>query len=125
MTDLETLRYARNVMLSLHKSLIDFERANYERMHGRLNAGQFLNVLLEDKDFSWLRKFSTLIVEIDEMMDLKDGITGEMVESNLAKIRELVSMTEPDEYFKAKYQFALQNDVEVAGSHAKLQGLMA
>ena len=79
MTEKEKLRYARNILLSLHKSLIDFERAGYERIHGRLNAGQFLNVLLEDESFVWLRKFSMLIVEIDEMFDLKDGITDEMV----------------------------------------------
>jgi hypothetical protein len=124
MTDVDTLRYARNMLLDLHKSLIDFERAGYERMHGKLNAGQFLNVLLEDENFAWLRKFSMLIVEIDEMFDLKDGISSEMVKSNLAKVSELVSMNEPDEFFKAKYQYALQNDTEAAGKHAQLKGLL-
>src|SRR5437763_8135099 len=98
MTDKETLRYARNILLSLHKSLIDFERATYERIYGPMNAGQFLNTLLEDENFAWLRKFSMLIVEIDEMFDLKDGITDEMVSVNLAKIRDLVGMSEPDEF---------------------------
>jgi hypothetical protein len=124
MNDVETLKYARNILLSLHKSMIDFERASYEVVHGRLNAGQFLNVLLEDGNFSWLRKFSMLIVEIDEMFDLKDGINDEMVTSNLAKVRELVSMSDPDEYFRAKYQNALQKDVDAAGLQAKLQGLL-
>ena len=124
MTDTETLRYARNMLLKLHKSLIDFERASYEGVHGQLNAGQFLNVLLEDENFAWLRKFSTLIVEIDEMFDLKDGISGEMVQSNLQKIRELVAMNEPDEFFRAKYRHALQTDPEAAGSHARLQALL-
>jgi hypothetical protein len=125
MTDKETLRYARNMLLSLHKSLIDFERAGYERIHGPLNAGQFLNTLLEDEGFAWLRKFSMLIVEIDEMFDLKDGITDEMVSANLAKIRDLVSMAEPDEFFRAKYQFALQNSAESAGSQGQLQALLS
>jgi hypothetical protein len=124
MTDVDTLRYARNMLLDLHKSLIDFERAGYERIHGKLNAGQFLNVLLEDENFAWLRKFSMLIVEIDEMFDLKDGISAEMVSSNLAKVGELVSMKEPDEFFNAKYQYALQNDTEAAGKHAQLKGLL-
>ena len=86
MTDKETLQYARNILLSLHKSLIDFERAAYERVNGPMNAGQFLNTLLEDQNFAWLRKFSMLIVEIDEMFDLKDGITDDMVKANLEKI---------------------------------------
>ena len=125
MNDLEMLRYARNVMLSLHKSLLDFERAGYERIHGQLNAGQFLSVLLEDEDFAWLRKFSTLIVEIDEMLELKDGIMDDMLKSNLEKIRDLVSMSDADEHFRSKYRFALQNNSEASSSHAKLLGLMS
>jgi hypothetical protein len=124
MTDADTLRYARNILLKLHKSLIDLERAGYEGIYGRQNAGQFLNLLLEDDNFAWLRKFSTLIVEIDEMFDLKDGFSNEMVQVNLVKIRELVSMKEPDEFFRAKYQHALQVDPETAGSHAQLQALL-
>jgi hypothetical protein len=125
MTDKEKLQYARNILLSLHKSLIDFERACYEKVHGRMNAGQFLNALLEDENFAWLRKFSMLIVEIDEMFDLKDGISDEMITANLAKIRDLVTMSEPDETFRAKYQFALQNSVEAAGSQGQLQALLS
>jgi len=125
MTDTEKLRYARNLLLTLHKSLIDFERAAYENVHGRLNAGQFLNVLLEDENFAWLRKFSMLIVEIDEMFDLKDGISDEMVSSNLKKIAELVGMQDEDEFFRAKYRNALQTDPEIAGTQAQLQGLLS
>ena len=84
MTEKETLKYARNMLLTLHKSLIDFERARYEQLHGPVGPAQFLNLLLEDQGFSWLRKFSTLIVEIDEMFDLKDGVTNEMVAANLS-----------------------------------------
>ena len=124
MNEADTLRYARNILLSLHKSMIDFERASYEAVHGTLNAGQFLNLLLEDPQFSWLRKFSMLIVEIDEMFDLKDGITNEMVAINLTKVRELVSMTDPDEYFRERYQNAIQQDVDAAGLQAQLQGLI-
>jgi len=125
MTDTEKLRYARNLLLTLHKSLIDFERAGYEKVHGKLNAGQFLNVLLEDENFAWLRKFSMLIVEIDEMFDLKDGISDEMVSSNLRKIGELVGMQDEDEFFRAKYRNALQADPEIAGTQAQLQGLLS
>jgi hypothetical protein len=125
MDEVDTLRYARNMLLTLHKSLLEFERAEYERIRGRLTAGQFLNALLEDETFAWLRKFSMLIVEIDEMFDLKDGVSDEMVSSNLAKIRELVQMKEPDDAFREKYRYALQQDSESAGNHAKLQALLS
>ena len=124
MTDVETLKYGRNILLTLHKSLIDFERGRYENLHGRLNASQFLNLLLENEDFAWLRKFSMLIVEIDEMFDLKDGIPNEMVMTNLSKMRQLVSMDDPDENFKAKYKNGVDNDRASADSHSRLQALL-
>ena len=124
MTDAETLKYARNILMTLHKSLIDFERAQYEMVHGKLNASQFLNLLLEDEKFAWLRKFSMLIVEVDEMFDLKDGISAEMVITNLAKMRQLVAMEDPDEYFKSKYKSGIEQDQSAAESHSRLQALL-
>lgn len=120
----ENLKNARNILLKLHKSMLDFEREMYEGIHGPLNAAQFLNILLEDEDFAWLRKFSMLIVEIDEMFDLKDGISGEMIEANQRKVRELVEMVDPDEYFRAKYQFAIQRNPDSAGLHSQLKAVL-
>ena len=73
----ELLKSSRDLLLSLHKSLVDFERSLYEGMHGPVTSGQFLNLLLENADFAWLRRFSTLIVEIDEMFAQKDGFSTE------------------------------------------------
>ncbi|MEO6655669.1 MAG: hypothetical protein ABIO36_06260 [Pyrinomonadaceae bacterium] len=120
----EKLKNSRNILLKLHKSMLDMEREMYEGIHGKLNATEFLNLLLEDEDFSWLRKFSMLIVEIDEMFAQKDGVPDGMVEANLVKVRELVEMTEPDEYFRAKYQFAIQRDANAAGLHSELKKLL-
>jgi hypothetical protein len=124
MENAEILKNARNILLKLHKSMLDLEREMYEGIHGKLNATEFLNLLLEDEDFAWLRQFSMLIVEIDEMFDLKADVTAEMIDANLKKVRELVQMTEPDEYFRAKYQFALQRDPDAAGLHSQLKGLL-
>jgi hypothetical protein len=124
MENAETLKRARNLLLKLHKSMLDLEREIYEGIHGKLNATEFLNLLLEDEDFAWLRQFSMLIVEIDEMFDLKEDMTTEMIDANLKKVKELVDMKEDDEYFKAKYQFALQRDSDTAGLHSELKALL-
>lgn len=121
MENAEKLKNARNILLKLHKSMLDLEREMYEGIHGKVNATDFLNLLLEDEDFAWLRQFSMLIVEIDEMFALKAGVTAELVEVNLKKIMQLVEMTKPDEYFRAKYQFALQRDPNAAGLHSQLK----
>ena len=124
MESAEKLKNARNILLKLHKSMLDLERELHEGIHGKLNAGEFLNILLEDEDFAWLRQFSMLIVEIDEMFDLKEEVSSEMIDANLKKVRELVQMREPDEYFRAKYQFALQRDANAAGLHSQLKSLL-
>ena len=121
----ERLKNARNILLKLHKSMLDLEREMYEGIQGKLSPADFLNLLMEDEDFAWLRKFSILIVEIDEMFDLKEGIEPDMIDANLRKVRELVEMKEPDEYFRAKYQFALQRDPNTAGLHSQLKKVLA
>jgi len=124
MENAEKLKNARNILLKLHKSLLDLEREMYEGIHGELTPVQFVNLLMEDEDFAWLRKFSTLIVEIDEMFASKEGIEAGMIEANLGKVVELVEMREPDEYFRAKYQFSIQRDPDAAGLHSQLRTLM-
>ena len=125
MDNVEKLRNARNLLLKLHKALVDGERGVFEAINGPLTAGQFLNVLLENEDFNWLRKFSMLIVEIDEMFDLKDGLAFEMVDANIFKVVELVEMREADEYFKAKYKNAIQRFPDAASLHSELKQFLS
>ena len=124
MENSERLRDARNLLLKLHKNLVDHERAIWEGMNGAVTSAQFLSVLLEDPDFAWLRKFSTLIVDIDEMFAQRDGYAEENVEVHLTKLRELVAMEDEDEEFKAKYQAALQQDLDAAARQGDLRLLL-
>ena len=124
MENSELLKNARNILLKLHKSMLDLERIMYEGLHGELSPTDFVNLLINDEDFAWLRKFSMLIVEIDEMFAMKEGIPDGMIDANLGKVRELVEMTEPDDYFRAKYQFAIQRSPDAAGLHSQLKKLI-
>ena len=124
MENVELLRDSRNLLLKLHKSLLDHERTIYEGINGPMTPGQFLNVLLEDPDFAWLRKFSTLIVEIDEMFAQKDGYSPEMIEQHVSALRSLVQMEGEDEVFKSKYQSGLQQDLEAAAQQGQLKSLL-
>jgi hypothetical protein len=120
----EVLKNGRDALLRLHKTLLDHERAIYEGAHGPVNAGQFLNILLEDQDFAWLRKFSTLIVDIDELFDQKDGVSADAIEIHIKKLRDLVSMKGEDEGFREKYQTALQRDLNAAAHQGTLKELL-
>lgn len=120
-----SLKAARLQLLKLHKLLVDIERENYEKENGQVTSGQFLNLLVNDLNFSWLRKFSTLIVEIDEMLDLDDGYSKQMIEIQFSQMRNLLNLENADEDFKTKYQNVLQTNSEVAGKHGELKILLA
>jgi len=124
MNNTELLKAARNLLLSLHKSLVDFERSLYEGINGPVTPSQFLTVLLENADFAWLRKFSTLIVDIDEMFAQRDGFGDDVVTAHLKAMRRLVAMDDTDEYFRAKYQAALQQDQSAAAKQGELRELL-
>ena len=124
MNNVELLRNSRDLLLKLHKSLLDHERRIFEGINGPRTPGQFLTLLLEDPDFAWLRKFSTLIVEIDEMFAQKDGYIEKAVEAHIAALRSLVAMEDEDETFRAKYQSGLQQDLDAASQHGELRQLL-
>lgn len=111
--------------MQLHKLLIDFERENFEREFGTQTSGQYLQLLLTDEKFEWLRVISKLIVQIDEKMELDDGISQEMIESFLEEIRKIIYLEEMEERFKLKYQNALQQDVDILGKHTDLKNFLS
>lgn len=119
------LKEARLQILKLHKLLLDIERNKFERQNGQVTSGQFLNLLLNEPDLQWLRKFSSLIVQIDEMLDLDDGYTEDMVENYLEQIRNLIDFNLADEEFERKYQNSIQSDATIAVKHGELKKLVA
>ncbi len=124
MSESGLLKEGRDRLLGLHKSLVDLERSTYESANGVTTPAQFLNLLLEDKEFSWLRRFSTLIVDIDEMFAQRDGYSAEQVDIHLAAMRKLIGMEEEDEDLKTRYRAALSRDPDSAARHGELKTLL-
>src|ERR1700690_3556518 len=63
----------RNGLLSLHKTLLDSERATYEHDIARISSsGEFLKLVLYDPWFAWLHELSEFVVLIDETVDAID-----------------------------------------------------
>ncbi len=114
------LKEARLQLLKLHKILVDNERETFEKNNGQVTSGHFLNVLINDKNFEWLKKFSSLIVQIDEMFDLDDGVSANMIEDQLLQMKNLLELTNSDDKFRAKYTKVLQDDPEIQDKHQQL-----
>jgi len=118
------LKQARLQLLQLHKLFVDAERSNFKKQSGQVSSGQFLNLLLNDANFLWLRKFSILIVEIDEMFDLDDGFSESIVEKYLSQIRDLINLKLADAEFQNKYKNFMQDNSEIAVKHSSLKKLL-
>lgn len=114
------LRALRMALLALHKTLLDHERARYERARGRVEtAGQMLNLVMNDPWFAWLRPMSALVVQADERLDSDEGVSPADVTAFSAQIRELLQGTFAG-VDQAAYQRALQDAPDVVMAHGRL-----
>jgi hypothetical protein len=113
----------RRLLLQLHKTLIDWQRTEYESAHGRLQTTQLLNVMFNDPAFAWLRSMSGLIVRIDEALEVKppkpEIETGPLV----AAAKELVA-PEAGTPYAQRYHAALQELPDAVLAHRDLVTLL-
>jgi hypothetical protein len=120
----ERLTRLRNGMLRLHKSLLDSERAAYERDVERITTtGQYLNLVLNDPWFQWLRDLSQFVVLIDETLDLEEPATDGDADRLIARARELVSPSETAPGFGRRYYEAMQRDPGAVLAHRDMIGV--
>jgi hypothetical protein len=114
----------RDKLLVLHKTLVDLERDSYERTKGKTTSGHFLNLLLIDPEYAWLRRISELIVWIDEVLDPRE-LTAEQETQNLfQQARKLLTPSELGDEFVRKYQDALQRNPDVILAHKEVRDVL-
>lgn len=114
----------RHVLLRLHKSLLDFERVGYERVHGRIeNSYEFLNLVMHNPWFAWLRHLSELIVQIDEALDAREPTSESTAAASIEEARLLLVPTEAGGEFQQKYFVSVQQSPEVVLAHAEFAKL--
>jgi hypothetical protein len=123
--DTETiLGLLRTKLLALHKTLVDLERDAYQRMHGKVRSGPFLNMLLEHEQFAWLRKISELIVWIDEVLDPNELTAEEETQNLFEQARKLLTPSELGDDFVKKYHEALQSNPDVIMAHKEVRDVL-
>ena len=110
-------------LLRLHKTLLEMERINYEKVSGRVNSGELLQIVLNHPQFGWLRIISALVVEIDELLNDEDPADASDFAELTSQARRLLTAPENEE-FKTKYQAALQLEPAVVMAHANIMQLL-
>jgi hypothetical protein len=106
----ERLREVSRALLRLHKTLLDDERVQFERVRGRIeSSGEFLQLVLHDEWFAYLRPLSALVVQIDELLDAETA-TKEEAGSLIAQARTMLKPSETGSEFERRYYAAIQRD---------------
>ena len=120
------LHQLSKALLRLHKTLLDGERAAYERRHGAITSnGTYLQLVLGDPAFAWLRNLSRLMAELDDLADSDDASATEKIPELMSSLQTLLTPVEGDDAFRGRYHEALQRDPETVLAHATVRNLLA
>jgi hypothetical protein len=129
--DVEEVRQAekllgdlRQALLRLHKTLLDWERAGYERIHGRQTSNDLLNALLNDPQFAWLRPISQLIVRIDELLGEKTPPMRNDVDAVVSQVKSLTSPKAEGNIYERRYDTVLQENPDAVFAHRDVLKLL-
>jgi hypothetical protein len=118
----QKLAELRRLLLTLHKALLDSERTAYEIGHGPIaSPGAFLQLLIHDPAFQWLRPITTLIVQVDETLAAKKPpASARDLEQLISDMRALLSPSRQEADFWKRYFAVVQRDPAVALLHEEM-----
>jgi hypothetical protein len=121
----ERLTELRNGLMRLHKTLLDSERAVYERDVARIGSrGQLLGLVMHDPWFDWLHELSELVVAIDETL-AEEETARTTADHLLTQARFLLMPAEEGAGFARRYFEAMQRDPDVVLAHGATMRLLA
>src|SRR3712207_542912 len=97
----------RTALLALHRALVEGERRAYEKVHGRVNGSEFLQVLIQDPAFAWLAPLTRLIAQLDDD-EFEDAA------SVPGDLRALLSLRAEGSPFQRRYAERIDRDPDLA-----------
>lgn len=105
-------------LLRLHKTLLDDERAEYEKANGKINSiSEVFRLVLDDPHFAWLRKMSSMIAMIDEFLASKIPVSETDGLEFIKQVSVMLNFELADDSFDDKFQNALQRNPNAVISH--------
>jgi hypothetical protein len=113
----------RPALLDLHKTLLDWQRSDYEREHGRQSGSEMLQLLLSHPQFEWLRAISALVVRIDEELEADASPPGEL-DALVDAVRATISVRDVLSPFGQRYEAALQDSPDAIFAHKRVTALL-
>ncbi|SDR28084.1 hypothetical protein SAMN05443245_4215 [Paraburkholderia fungorum] len=113
----------RRPLLALHKAILDHERAVYEKEFGPVTPAAFLQVLINGSGFRWLTPLSTVIANVDEILDDNEADATDRLAAAQA-VTGLFSADQPNNMFLPRYLPLLQADPAILHQHGQVSQLL-
>ncbi len=116
--DIRELSYALRV---LHQRLLASTQKDFEKLHGRVaNAGELLQLAINDPLFAWLRPLSQRMAALDELAAAEDTTQDDVDEAG----RAILHLLEKPGEFHSVYLIHLQSNPDVVMAHAEVRGVL-
>lgn len=107
------LKDLSKAFLRLHKTLLDNAKAEYEAQNGAIpNANVYLQLVLDDAHFAWLRKMSSLIALFDEAVSIRRPASETDAQALLNEAKIILNFGDADENFNDKFHHALDRNAD-------------
>ena len=118
----DALERIRVDLLLVHRTLLQIERIRYERVHGRVaNNSAFLQLVINDAWFEWLRPMAQMVLLIDERTsDKKQRLTEGEAHTLIGRGRALLRADADGDPFQQLYHKAVLEFPEFAVLAAKV-----
>ncbi|WP_439643245.1 hypothetical protein [Gemmatimonas sp.] len=114
--ELQRLDVARPLLLKVHRALLEAERVRYEKARGRIeNNSAFLQLVINDPWFDWLRPMAQMVLLIDERTsDKKSPLGSDEACALLDRAKTLLKADPEGDAFQRLFADALQHSPALA-----------
>ena len=106
-------------LLAAHKAALAGERRGLERIHGRLSAAEFLQIVSDPLRYGWLRPLNELILAFEE-----EGEERASDEELLGRARDLLAPPKEKTPFGRRYLSLMQREPALVFAHRDLVRLL-
>lgn len=121
----DMLLASRNILLDLHKALLDRQKELYEQEFGPLaTPNEYFNLVLNHGNFEWLRRMSGLIVNIDEALAKRSTADSGVAMELIREVNAIIVRDENGSDFQKKYTQAFEDYPDVTIAHIKLTRIL-
>gem|GEM_PF-6560281 len=104
------LKNLMSKLMKLHRRFLELERQAAEKQLARaINPFDFLHLLTQAPTFAWLRPFSTLLADLDAVLDEAD-LGGKSTETLQSEIKQVLALPQ----IHQRYELHLHSDPEFA-----------